>query len=181
MSEQPISLPEFVQLHDAMANTIRGAMPQVVDVKHYPKLEEGLPMPALYFALSGLAPGPDPGDGRTAVMATFEACVLVEVDRAQAHLQAAILAAKLVRLLDHDQYWGVDCVDRAHDIHAMPSESLPELLQCAAWTVQWRHVLYLGETEWLWDDQPPGSLVFAFDPDTGPGNEDQYRPPEELA
>ncbi|RCL22977.1 hypothetical protein C6A77_19250 [Pseudomonas sp. AFG_SD02_1510_Pfu_092] len=179
MSEQPISLPEVAELHAAMEAIMREAMPQVVDVQCYPKLQEGLPMPALYFALSGLAPGPNPGDGRTAVMASFEACVLVESDRDQAHLQAAILAAKLVRLLD-DQYWGVDCVDAAQDVHAVPSESIPELLQCAAWTVQWRHVLYLGDTEWLWDDQPPGSLLFAFYPDTGPGNESQYRPPEEL-
>lgn len=163
-----------------MATIMRQALPQVVDVQYYPKLEEGMPMPALYFALSGLAPGPDPGDGRTAVMATFEACALVESAREQAHLQAAVLASKLVRLLGNDQYWGVDCVDRAQDVHAMPSESIPELLQCAAWTIQWRHVLYLGETEWVWDDQPPGKLVFAFDPDTGPGNEDNYRAPEDL-
>ncbi|MDZ5740964.1 hypothetical protein [Pseudomonas asiatica] len=180
MSEQPISLPELAELHTAMARIIREAMPQVVDVQHYPKLQEGLPMPALYFALSGLAPGPDPGDGRTAVMATFEACVLVESDREQAHLQAAILATKLVRLLDHDQYWGVECVDQAQDVHAMPSESIPELLQCAAWTVQWRHVLYLGDTEWPWEDQPPGSLLFAFDPDSGPGSEHQYQGPEAM-
>lgn len=179
MSEQPISLPELAELHAAMEATIRQAMPQVVDVQHYPKLEEGMPMPALYFALSGLAPGPDPGDGRTALMATFEACVLVESDREQAHLQAAILASKLFRLLDHDQYWGVDCVDLAHDIHAMPSESIPELLQCAAWTVQWRHVLYVGDTEWPWDDQP-GKLVFAFDPETGPAHKDGYFEPEAL-
>lgn len=180
MSEQPISLPELAELHAAMKTIMQQALPQVVDVQHYPKLQEGLPMPALYFALSGLAPGPDPGDGRTALVAMFEACVLVESDREQAHLQAAVLASKLVRLLDNDQYWGVECVDLARDIHASPSESIPELLQCAAWTVQWRHVLYVGDTDWPWDDQPPGSLVFAFAPETGAEHEGAYFPPESL-
>lgn len=179
MNVHPISLPEVAELHAAMAATIRQAMPDVVDVQHYPKIEEGLPMPALYFAMSGLGPGPDPGDGRTAVLATFEACVLVESDRDQAHLQAAVLATKLVKLL-HNQYWGVASVDLATHVQAMPSESLPELVQCAAWTVLWRHVIYLGETEWVWPDEPPGSLVFAFAPDTGPGNEESYLSPEAM-
>lgn len=51
----------------------------------------------------------------------------------------------------------------------MPSET-PEILQCVSWSVHWRQDIYLGDTAWLWDDEPPGSLMFAFHPDTGPGS-----------
>ncbi|EJT83138.1 hypothetical protein PPS11_39563 [Pseudomonas putida S11] len=58
---------------------------------------------------------------------------------------------------------------------------VPELARCVGWAVQWRQDVYLGDTAWPWEDQPPGSLVFAFDPDSGPGSEDQYQSPEAMA
>lgn len=179
MSEQPISLPELAELHGAMTAAMQQAIPQAVNVQAYPVLEQGMKMPALFYAMTSIAPGDDPGDGRVCVLATFEACVLVESDREQAPLQAAVLASKLVKLL-HQQYWALDFVDHVRDVQAMPSEALPELVQCAAWSVTWRQPIYLGETEWLWPDEPPGTLKFAFSPNTGSGQEGQYFEPESL-
>ena len=34
---------------------------------------------------------------------------------------------------------------------------------------------------WAWEDQPPGSLMLGFDPQTGPGHEPDYFAPEALA
>ena len=42
-------------------------------------------------------------------------------------------------------------------------------------------VLHLGQAQWPWPNQPPGSLVFSFDPDTGVGHEDSYKAPEDFA
>lgn len=164
MSEQQTLPSELHRLHEAMTDAIKAAMPQVVYVQDYPVLEEGMPLPALIYALTNLAPWEDPGDGRVSLLATFEACILVESSRDRAPLQAAILAGKLVQLL-HNQYWDLDFVDHVRDVQAMPTESIPELEQCSAWSVQWRQPVYLGETEWPWPDEPPGSLVFVVGPD----------------
>lgn len=180
MSEQQTSPSELTQLHTAMTEAMTQALPQLQNIAAYPVLEAGMKLPALFYAITGMAPAPDPGDGRTCIVATFEALILVEEVREQAPLQAAILASKLVKLLD-GQYWDLDFVDQTHDVQAMPSEITPELLKCVGWSVQWRQVVYLGDTEWPWPDEPPGSLVFAFDPQSGPGHEGHYQAPENLA
>jgi len=173
-------LHELTQLHEAMTARIKAEIPQLEHVADYPVLEEGMPMPLLIYAMTNVQPGEDPGDGRVCIVATFEACILVESSRPKAPLQAAILATKLAALLHYEQ-WGLDFTLPVDGVQAMPTVPIPELAECAAWAVQWQQTLYLGDTTWLWEDQPPGSLVFAIDPDTGPGNEHNYQSPESMA
>lgn len=185
MSEPQTSSNEVVPselrlLHEAMTATLKAELPQIQHVEAYPVLEEGLPLPALLYAATNFAPGVDPGDGRLCVTVTFEAVILVESGRRMAPLQAAILATKLLQVLQQ-QYWDLDFVDQVQGAQAMPAEAVPELVRCVGWAVQWQQDVYLGDTAWPWGDQPPGSLLFAFDPDSGPGSEHQYRPPEAMA
>lgn len=179
--EPPVIPSELTRLHEAMTATLQAELPQFQHIEAYPKLiKEGMRLPALLYAASNFAPGDDPGDGRLCLKVTFEALVLLESSRPLAPLQAAILASKLMKLLRH-QYWDADFVGSTENVQAMPSEFLPELARCVGWSVQWQQDVYLGDTEWPWENEPPGSLVFSFDPDTGPGNEEQYREPEALA
>lgn len=180
MSEQPTLPSELTLLHAAMTATIKAGMSRLQLVEAYPVLRKGMKLPALLYAMTNLVPGPDPGDGRACVVATFEACILVESSRPQAPLQAAILATQLVKLLRH-QFWDMDFVAGVYDVQAMPSESIPDLVQCAAWSVQWRQDVYLGDTEWLWPDEPAGSLQFAPDPDMAFAVDSGGQAPEELA
>lgn len=171
---------ELRVLHEAMTATLTAALPQIEHVEAYPVLKEGMKLPALLYAATNFAPGVDPGDGRLCVTVTFEAVILVEAERPMAPLQAAILAGKVLQVLQQ-QYWGLDFVDQVQGAQAMPAEAVPELVRCQGWAVQWQQDVYLGDTAWPWEDQPPGSLVFAFDPDSGPGSEHQYQSPEEMA
>ncbi len=132
-------------------------MPHVHTVEAFPEVLEGIPTPAIFFAITGMDPGDDPGDGRSCVRATFEACVLVDANRRRAPLQASILAAQLTDLL-RMQYWDLDFVEGTTAVRAMPDGSTPELVQCAAWAVQWQQTVYLGATDWPWSDEPPGVL-----------------------
>ena len=50
----------------------------------------------------------------------------------------------------------------------------------AVWVVEWTQIIYLGEEEWPWPNQPPGSIVWGFVPDTGSGKEGSYLPPEAM-
>ena len=185
MSEPQISSDELVLpselkvLHDAMTAALKAGLPQIQHVEAYPILKEGMKLPVLLYAATNFAPGVKPGDGRLCVKVTFEAVVLLESRRSLAPLQAAILAGKVMQLLD-EQYWDLDFVGQVEDVQAMPSEVVPELARCVGWSLQWRQDVYLGDTEWPWDNEPPGSLVFAFHPETGEGSEGNYQSPEQM-
>ncbi len=179
--EPPVIPSELKQLHDAMTATLQAELPQFQLIEAYPKLvKEGMKLPALLYAATNFAPGDDPGDGRLCIKVTFEALVMLESSRALAPLQAAILASKLMQVL-RLQYWDLDFVGPTENVEAMPAEFAPQLARCEGWAVQWQQDVYLGDTEWPWENEPPGSLVFAFDPDSGPGSEDLYQAPEALA
>ncbi|QGW77759.1 hypothetical protein GPJ81_14040 [Pseudomonas alkylphenolica] len=174
-SGDELAIPsELKVLHDAITATMVAALPQVRHVEAYPVLKEGMKLPALIYAMTAVEPATKPGDGRLCVRATFEACILVESKRKMAPLQAAILAAKLMQLLD-EQYWDVEFVDQVRGVQAMPSEMIPELARCTGWSVLWQQDIYLGDTEWPWENEPPGSLVFVVGPDA------EHVKPEELA
>lgn len=180
-SDDPPVIPsELKELHDVMTATMRERLPLFRVVEAYPKLKEGMKLPALLYAATNFAPGIKPGDGRLCIKVTFEAVVLLESSRALAPLQAAILAGKVMQLLD-DQYWDLGFVGGVENMQAMPAEALPELVRCVGWALQWQQDVYLGDTAWPWENEPPGSLVFAFSPDTGPGAEDAYQSPEAMA
>ena len=178
-SDEQVMPSELRLLHEAMTATFKAGLPLIEHVEAYPILKEGMKLPALLYAMTNVAPGVDPGDGRLCVTVTFEGLILLESKRAMAPLQAAILASKVMQVLNQ-QYWELDFVDQVFDVQAMPAEAVPELVRCVGWAVQWRQNIYLGDTAWPWPDEPPGSLVFAIDPDSGPGNEGQYVAPEAL-
>ncbi|MFB4247687.1 hypothetical protein [Pseudomonas idahonensis] len=171
---------ELTQLKDAITSTIKLAMPHLQTVEAFPKAFEGATEPALYFAVTGLDQAADPGDGRCCMRATLEARVRVDPELAQAPLQAAILAAQLIELL-RCQQWDLDFVEGATAVWAKPVGTAAESVYRAEWIVQWQQLIYLGQEQWPWPNQPPGTLVLGFSPDTGPGYEGGYQSPEHMA
>lgn len=162
-------------LHQAVSATLRAAMPQLRTVECYAAVQAQTPLPALFHGIVGLKPGIDPGDGHSCVIATFEARIHTDASQPYPALEAVDLAAQLMVLL-RKQYWNIDFVEEARSVQALPSNASP-----TTWTVQWEQVLHLGQVQWPWPNQPPGSLVLAFDPDSGPGNESAYKAPEDFA
>ncbi|NBF04728.1 hypothetical protein GV819_20810 [Pseudomonas sp. Fl5BN2] len=170
---------ELTQLQAAITSTIKAAMPHLHTVEAFPKALDGSSEPAIYLAIIGLDQGPDPGDGRSCMRATFEARALVDPSLAQAPLQAAILAAQLIELL-RCQHWALDFVEGATAVSAKPAGTSAEPVQSAEWIVQWQQLIYLGQEQWPWPNQPPGTLVLGFSPDIGPGHEADYQSPEQM-
>ncbi|MGC5702328.1 hypothetical protein J4P02_19200 [Pseudomonas sp. NFXW11] len=170
---------ELIQLHDAMASTIKAAMPQLLKVEAAPGTPDGSVVPAVYFSISAMDHSADPGDGRSGLKASFEARLLVDPNLARAPLQAAILAAQLMDLL-RGQYWDLDFVDGVTAMQAKPAPAPEASALKNLWLVQWQQVIYLGQEQWPWPNQPPGSLALGFSPDTGLGNRDRYQSPEQM-
>lgn len=154
-------------LHQAINTTLRAAMSPLETINFNTTVQPDTPLPALFHRIIGLKPGVDPGDGHSRIIATFEARI-----HAPAPLQATTLAAQLMVLL-RKQFWDIDFVEEARAVLAQPIDDV--------WTVQWEQALHLGDAQWPWPNQPPGTLVLAFDPDSGPDHESTYQTPEDFA
>lgn len=169
-------MSELTTLHDAITRIISEQMPRVVHVEQFPELGAEVMTPALLYGITDMAPGQDRGEGKTAIIGRFQSCILVEADRPKASLQAAILAGQLMTVLKN-QWWDVDFVTGPPEqVHAQPEAPTQELEQFVMWSVQWVQPFEIGELDWPWPDEPPGSLMFGFNDET----KDQFFPPEEL-
>lgn len=159
-------MSELTTLHEAMVATFRKRMPRVVQVEAFPELECEVRTPALLFALTDLSPGKDRGTGKTALVGRFQSCILIDAVRKKAPLQAAILAAQMATVL-HNQWWGdLDFVTgEPEHIHAQPEAPTKELEQFVMWSVEWTQAFEVGDFEWPWPDEPPGSLLVGINDD----------------
>lgn len=176
MSDQPFSLD---QLYTAIESHLREALPTVEMVSTWPDIRDRVALPAIFLELAEMEPGQDIGTGETTLICKFEARVVVAPERAHHHQQAAHLASQIAVLL-RMQSWGLE-VDAAEFVQAAQDWTKPELDGYTVWVVEWNQQIYLGEQEWPWPDEPPGTLVWGFSPDTGPNSEGGYLPPEAMA
>lgn len=176
MSDEAFNLDS---LYEAIEQHIRSAIAGLEYVgtmpDRLPVMLQQVAVPAVLIELVEFEPGIDQGTGETALIARFEARVIVGAEREQCQQQAAFAATQLAVLL-RLQTWGLE-VEPAEFVRAAQDWSRPELDAYAVWVVEWTQGIYLGDEEWPWPDEPPGTLVFAFSPDTGMGREE----PEGLA
>ncbi|NBG93133.1 hypothetical protein [Pseudomonas sp. 9.1(2019)] len=175
MCEQPLSLDV---LYQAIEKQIQQHLPGVELVSFWPNIDNHIPLPAVFLDIGEINPGQDIGTGETTLTITFEARVIVDVILADHYRQAVQLATQLAVLL-RLQSWGLP-VEAAEFQRSSQDWTRPELDGYTVWLVEWTQTLCLGEQEWPWPDQPPGTLVWGFSPDTGPGNEGNYTPPEAM-
>ncbi|MFT0867226.1 hypothetical protein [Pseudomonas sp. CAM1A] len=165
-------MSELAQLYAAVTTTLRAALPAFATVATEGDDVTEPALPALVHGVLRMRGDEALRDGRSLLMATFEARVTAQGTPAQARTQAGVLAAQLIDVL-RQQSWGLDYVEGARDILAEAEGT--------TWRVQWEQPVLLGNVHWPWPDQPPGSLMLGFAPDTGPGNEGKYLSPEDLA
>ena len=172
-------MDELTTLHNAIEATFRERLPMVASVESFPELEAEVGLPAVLFALTDIGEATDNGSGKTSLTGRFQVCIMVDSTLSKAALQAAILATEISKIL-RGQYWDLDFVEEVQDVHAFPDDSMPELAQFVMWIVEWKQVFQVGELEWPWPIEPPGSLYLNVDGCTGTGNEDHYFQPEDL-
>lgn len=176
MDEESIPL---AGIYAAIEEGILQALPDLAYVGTMPGQLEAVALPGVVIELAGFEPGEhDPGTGETAVEARFEARVIVGTEREDCLRVATFIAAQLAVLL-RIQTWGLP-VEPSELVRAEPDYSRPELDGLAVWVVEWKQVIYLGKEEWPWPNQPPGSIVWGFAPETGLANAGSYSPPEAM-
>lgn len=165
-------MSELATLHTAVTATIREAMPQLASVDAYTAVGNAPERPALRHGIVRMTADAAPRDGRSVLVATFEADITADSANPEARLQGSLLAAQLMDLL-RQQHWALDFVEATRNVQAQ--------FEGSAWTVRWDQPVLLGEPHWQWPDQPPGTLMLGFAPDIGLGNEGNYHAPEDLA
>lgn len=165
--EETLTLERFCA---AICDGIQGGLPGVRSAAFWPVIGRRINLPAVIIEMPGFKPGTDQGTGETALIAHIQARLVVDPVPGRAELQAATLSAGLAHLL-RGQQWGLP-IAPAELISASQDWTSPELDGYCVWLVEWTHELYIGEMEWPWEDEPPGSLVFNL------GAEDVL--PEEL-
>lgn len=175
-SDEPFSLE---QLYQAIEQHIRAHVPGVQTVAVWPNIEDRVALPAVFVELAEMESGIDTATGETALACKFEARVITDPIQSDHHQQAVFLAGQLAVLL-RMQSWGV-AVEPSEFVQAMQDWTKPELDGYTVWVVEWTQQIYLGEAQWPWPDQPPGTLMFGVDPDAGLANKDKYFAPESLS
>lgn len=177
MSDEPFSLE---QLFGAIEQHLQVNLPGVEMVAVWPDLDgkHHIPLPAVFLEIAEIEPGQDMGTGETVLVCRFEARIIVDVIKDHHQRQAVHLATQLAVLL-RAQTWGL-AVEPAEFVQAVQDWVRPELDGYTVWLVEWTQTVYLGAEEWPWPDEPPGSLVFGFSPEIGPGSEGEYLAPESL-
>ncbi|MEW5546750.1 hypothetical protein [Pseudomonas soli] len=165
-------MSELSTLGAALTARVREALPALASVDSHGNTHATPALPALRHGIVRMTADAAPRDGRSVLVATFEADITPDTSHPQARLQGSELAAQLMDLL-RQQLWGLDFVEACRNVQAQYEGS--------GWKVCWEQPILFGEPQWAWPDQPPGSLMLGFAPDTGRGFEDQYRAPGELA
>lgn len=165
-------MSELATLHTAVTATIREAIPELASVDAYTAVGSAPERPALRHGIVRMTADAAPRDGRSVLIATFEADISADSANPEARLQGSLLAAQLMDLL-RQQHWALDFVEASRNVQAQ--------FEGSAWTVRWDQPVLLGDARWSWPDQPPGNLVLGFAPDIGLGNETHYVAPEALS
>ena len=168
MSEQPFSLD---LLYQAIEQHLQQHLPGVQLVSFWPDIQQHIPLPAVLLDIAEIEPGTDIGTGETTLTITFEARVIVDVIRADHYPQAEHLATQMAVLL-RAQSWGLP-VEPAEFQRSSQDWTRPELDGYTVWLVEWTQTVYLGEQEWPWPDEPPGTLLISV-------NDEDHVAPEDL-
>ncbi|MEJ3662830.1 hypothetical protein CJF43_23285 [Pseudomonas fragi] len=163
MSEQPFSLD---LLYQTIEQHLQQSLGGIQLVSFWPDIKQHIPLPAVFLDIAEIEPGTDIGTGESTLSVTFEARVIVDVIRAGHYQQAIHLATQLAVLL-RTQTWGL-AVEPAEFKRSTQDWTRPELDGYTVWLVEWTQTIYLGETEWPWPDEPPGSLVFSVGGEVDP-------------
>lgn len=166
---------DLTALHAAIENAIKAQFPALATVEFYREDRASIVTPACLLDLSEMdaAPEIDPGTGQLAVVAHFEAELILGFRTADVKLSGTILAAAFAAFL-HSRRWPGGMTGPAEGIHVYKSDFKPQLDQYEVWAVEWRQVLHLGESVWNDTGIVPTTVFLGYDPETGAAHVPDY-------
>lgn len=180
---------DLAVLHEAIVSDIQAAFPALATVEFYREDRRELPKPACLLELTELEalPDDDPGTEQLAVMAKFEAELVVSFRTTKAKQSIRLLAASLAAWLRLRKWsdaanpgkklpTGPALVVGAYqdDFTVMGAAREQDLPQFEVWRVEWQQIVHLGAGVWNDEGETPTTPLLGWKPDIGPGNEGKY-------
>lgn len=163
-------MQSITHLHDAIVSGLRTKLDRkVAYVGAYPALNRVIPFPSVIIELTDMEPGDDPGSGETALIAHFQARIVIDPTTANAELKVRELAAHVAIAITHEVWDLPITMSKLTRISETPSR--PELEGYLIWTVEWSHELHLGELKWPYDDETGKQLQVGYMIDDDKPNE----------
>lgn len=176
---------DLAELHDAIVADIKAAFPNLVTVEFYREDRKVLPKPACLLELSELEaiPDDDPGTEQLAVMAKFEAELVIGFRTPEAKRSIRLLAASLaawLRMRRWTNYSGTtpklptgeaQVIGAYQDDFSMIGrDSDKGLEQYEVWRVEWQQRIHLGKTVWTDEGTVPTEVFVQDHIGGGPGD-----------
>lgn len=161
-------------LHAAIIAGISGKFPDL-NVEAYREDRERLILPACLVELVDMEPDPDsdPGTGQLAVLARFEARIVIGFKKLKAKQEIRKMAAALAAAI-YMQRWGQP-IGPAEVTTITPDNFSPELDQFEVWRVDWQHLIHLGASVWNNDGTIPRQVWASISPEIGPDYINSYK------
>lgn len=167
-------------LHDAICAAIAAQFPALRTVEAYREEVERttLATPACLVELFELEASAenDPGTEQLAMMARFEARLVLGYREADAKIEARRLAAAVAQFVLR-QNWGLGpSVDRAAVLGCYPDDFDPRLDQYEVMRVEWEQLIRVGTDVWSGEGVPVTDVRYSWVPRVGLPFEAEYRP-----
>lgn len=171
-------------LHQSIVDAIAAEFPALATVEDHDEARQQLSLPAVLIELTALEPAPDidPGTEQLAVLARYDAHVIIGFKTTKAKREIRRLTAALAAFI-HGQRWGKP-VGPAEIVDIVPDDFSPALDRYECWLITWQQAVHLGASVWTNDGEIPTVVLASFVPEIGIPNEPVYvpivgeRPPE---
>jgi hypothetical protein len=102
--------------------------------------------PACFVEISSFDVGTDPGTEELAVVANFEAMVVIDRMIENSGFAIRQLALQLANLINHNTWNSTISPAKIKEI--IPDAFSPELDAYLVWNISWAHELHVGENVW---------------------------------
>jgi len=168
----------ITELHNAILTEITSKITGIETSGFYPKLRTAIKTPAVFIDLASMEPGTDPGTGELALIARFEARVVLG-NNDTACLNVRELAAEVARVINKNSF-GLN-VKAAALVSITPDHFRPDIDAFEIWMVEWQHEIHIGQSVWDGVGIIPEEIYLGYVPFVGTGNEDKYIKIEEGA
>lgn len=164
-------------LHAAIVADIQAQFPDLQTVEFYREERDGAALPACFLELvefENAGEDADPQTGQLAVVARFEAEIIMGFRVPNVKLEMRKLAAAFAAWLRLRRWSGV-VTGAANVVGCYRDEFNPRQDQYEVWRVEWNQVLHIGQTVWTNEGTVPTTVMASWFPDVGTANADDYR------
>lgn len=172
---------DLADLHTAIGSNLSEAFPAFKLVEFYREDEERAApkeseLPALLLEMTEMEPDldSDPGTEQLAVIARFEARIVINFRTPKAKIEVRKMAGGLAAFIHKNRRFH-KLPTGAANIDAIVSDDFyPELDRFQVWRVDFSMLVHLGDTIWTNDEPLEFEPVYSWSPETGTGNDDKY-------